>query len=478
MAPPPGIKRFDRIQLGKETTSGTLVPATTRWRGTGAALEDQRKLEIIDEMVGYMGGVDRTIITQNMGGLTLSPTPATPEQFQYLWAMAMGGPTTGAADGAGTDKVYANTIPTTANVTLKSYSLEGGDDKEQESAAYAVCKSITLEGKAGESAKMSGVLLTRGVNVLGGFTSVVLPAVSELPTSQGKVYLDVIGGTAGTTQIASQIMGFKLQYDFMVIPKPTMDGSLDWTFAVLTDWKISGEITFEHDTAVLRSGGAIGDFVTQTAKILQLKLLGIAVGTPGTTYSNRQIVATHPIKWLNPPPLSDVSGNNTIVMKFQSRNNLTFGGAGSVVVVNELDGAYVIRQGDPMLHRNGYSSATEELTEEDETAERAYHIPAAPRQLGRAVPPVEELHFEIKLDGQVIGTVYPKRLTGAAQLDLEDAKSTRHVIAWLVTYANGDAARVETMLRELPLAGITAFVRSTMNALEQSIALGNESGPR
>lgn len=332
----PGIKRLRRVQLGKETVSGTLVPATTRWRGMGETLDDQRKLEIIEEMVGYMGGVDRTIITENMGGLTLSPTPATPEQFQYLWAMAVGGPTTGVADGSGTDKIYTNTIPTTANVTLKSYSLETGDDREQESAAYGVCKSITLEGKVGESIKMSGVLITRGVNLLGGFTSVSLPAVSELPTSQGKLYLDAIGGTAGTTQISNQILGFKLQYDFMVIPKPTMDGSLDWTFAVLVDWKITGEVSFEHDTAVLRSGGAKADFVTQTAKILQLKLLGQAAGTPGTTYSNRQLVATHPIKWLNPPTISDMNGNDTIVMKFQSRNNLTFGGAGSMVVVNEL----------------------------------------------------------------------------------------------------------------------------------------------
>lgn len=337
MAPPPGIKRFRRLQLGKESVSGTLVPATTRWRGMGETLDDQRKVEIIDEWVGYMGGIDRTVITQNMGGITLSATPATPEQLQYLWAMAIGGPTTGVTDGSGTDKIYTNTMPTTAQATLKSYSFEAGDDKEQESAAYGVCKSITLTGAPGETVKMSGVILTRGVNALGGgFTAVALPAVSELITNQGKLFLDAIGGTAGTTQITSQIQGFKIQYDFTVVPKFTMDGSLDWTYAVLTDWKITGEVTFEQDTAALRAAGARADFVTQTAKILQLKLLGGTITTPGTTYQQKQVVITHPIKWLNPPPLSDMNGNDLVVMKFQSRNNLTFGSAGSVVCVNEL----------------------------------------------------------------------------------------------------------------------------------------------
>ena len=332
----PGIKRLQRIQFGKEVTAGTLVAATARWRGTGATLSDDRKLEIVDEIVGFMGGTDRTIITENMGGLTLGAVPATPEQAQYLFAMAMGGPTTGAADGVGTDKVYTNTIPTTAGVTLQSYTIETGDDRAQEVSTYGVCKSITIEGKAGESAKISGTLLTRGVNNLGGFSATTLPAVSELPTSQGKFYLDAIGGTAGTTQITNQILGFKIVYEWMVIPKPTMDGSLDWSFAVLVDYKITGEITFENDTAVLRSAGAKADFVSQTAKIMQIKLLGQNVTTPGTLYSQRQILMTHPIKWLNPPPLTDLQGNDTVVMKFQSRYNSTFGGAGSVVVVNEL----------------------------------------------------------------------------------------------------------------------------------------------
>lgn len=333
----PGIKKLQRIQMGFETTPGTTVTASSRWRGMGSTLEDKRKVEIIEEMVGIIGGLDRTAITQNLGGLSLAATPATPEQAQYLFCWGMGGPKTGSADGAGTDKIYTNTIPTTAAPTTISSTFETGDNREQEFANYGVATQVVLEGKSGETVKMSGTILTRAVNrLVAGFTSTTIPTVSELLTSNGKFYLDAIGGTAGTTQIATQILGFKLQYDFMWIPKFTMDGTLDWSFATFADYKISGNVLFEHDTAVLRNAGAKADFVAQTAKIMQIKLLGDAAASGGTTYQNKQIVITHPIKWLNPPTLSDLNGNDTVSMNFQSRYNSTFGGAGTIVVVNEL----------------------------------------------------------------------------------------------------------------------------------------------
>lgn len=332
----PGIKKLQRIQFGKETTAGTKVVATSRWRGMGTSLEDGRKLEEQEELVGIIGGVDRTAIVMNQGKLALSATPATPEQFQYLPVMAFGGPTSGASDGTGSDKVYVTTIPTTAQVTTTSYTVETGDDREQEYATYALCTKFTISGKAGETAKMSGELMTRGVQRLSaGFSTTTLPAVSELPVSAAKLFLDPITGPIGTTQIASQILGFTINYQAMWIPKPTMDGSLDWTFAVLTDYKIDGEVTFEHDTAVLRNSGAKADFVSQTAKLMRIQLIGDVLATPGTAWQTKGIIFDHPIKWLNPPALSDMNGNDTIAMKFRSRYNTTYGSAGSITVVNE-----------------------------------------------------------------------------------------------------------------------------------------------
>src|SRR5262249_23481317 len=98
---PVGIKRLRRIQLGKESTGGTAVAATTPWRGGAGMLDDQRKIEEIEEWMGVIDGADRTSVVQLLGMLTLDDTPATAEQFQYFPVMAFGGSVTGSADGAG-----------------------------------------------------------------------------------------------------------------------------------------------------------------------------------------------------------------------------------------------------------------------------------------------------------------------------------------------------------------------------------------
>ena len=100
------------------------------------------------------------------------------------------------------------------------------------------------------------------------------------------------------------------------------------------------------------------------------------------------------------------------------------------------------------------------------------------RQVGRVVPEVVEPSFEIVLDGHKVGEVFPLRLTGAAQLDLEDAQTTRQVINWVVTYAGGNAEQVEGLLRPLPLIEVTNFVRQVALALKKSLQLGKQSGPR
>lgn len=332
-----GIKRLQRIQLGKETTPGTAVVATTRWRGMGATLDDQRVVEEIEEMMGIIEGADRTVITQLLGGIELAETPATTEQLQYLLAMGLGGPVTGSADGAGTDKVYTTTVPTTAKPTLVTYTIEGGDDFEVQRLEYAVAKKITIKGTMGQTARMSATLLGRQVQrFASGFTAATIPAVSELPVQQGKLYLDAIGGTYGTTQVTNVIIAFQIDIEPVIQPVFTMDGNLYFAYPSYIGHKITGTLTFLHDTAAGGASGALSDFRAQTPKKLQIKLLGDAVTTGGTTYQNKQILINLPMKYLSPGPMTDNNGNDIYTFKLRSRYNTTSGEAGQVIVVNEL----------------------------------------------------------------------------------------------------------------------------------------------
>lgn len=332
----PGRKRLRQLQFGKETSAGTATTATSLWRGMVNGLDDQQVVEEIEEMIGILDGADRTAVTKLMAGLEFLEAPLTFEQFNIPLVAGFGGLTTGASDGSGSDKVYTATVPTTAAPTVAPYTLYVGDDSEVERMEYAFPTKLSISGVAGETAKVSSTWLGRQITTSAFASGLTLPTVEEALTAKGRVYSDAIGGTFGSTQVASQILAFKLDFEFMWIPKFTMDGNLYFTLPVYTGHKISGSLTFEHDTAVKRSGGAKSYWAAQTARKLRIDLVGSSVTTAGSTYSTKHVIFDLPLKYTKAGVLGDQDGNDIVVMDFRSRYNATATTAGAVIVVNEL----------------------------------------------------------------------------------------------------------------------------------------------
>jgi hypothetical protein len=84
--------------------------------------------------------------------------------------------------------------------------------------------------------------------------------------------------------------------------------------------------------------------------------------------------------------------------------------------------------------------------------------------------------MELKVDGKVIGEVDPQALTIGDQLDLEDARTVRDVMYWLVDHAGADEEALEETLRPLPLPEVLTIARGISEAL--GAAIPNESGER
>jgi hypothetical protein len=335
-----GVKRLRRIQLGKETVPGTAVATTTRWRGGATQLDDQRKIEEIEEWMGVIDGADRTAVVQLLAALTLDEVPATAEQFQYLAVMGLGGPTTGAADGVGTDKIYTTNIPTTAKPTAVPYTIQGGDDFEVEVMEYAVCTKISLKWAMGQTLRMGGTLLGRQVARLGtGFSAgATIPSVGagEFPAQKGKLFMDAIGGTYGTTQVSNVLIAGQIDIEITWQPVFTMDGNLFFAYPSYVGHKISGQLSYLNDTPADGNTGALTDFRSQTPKLMRLDFSGDAAASGGTTYQTRKIIVDCPVKLTNPGPLGEDNGNDIRVFKFRGRYNVTAGNQGKIIVVNEL----------------------------------------------------------------------------------------------------------------------------------------------
>jgi hypothetical protein len=334
-----GIKRLRRLQLGKESTPGTAVAATTRWRGEVTGLDDQRKVEMIEEMVGLINGADRTRVVELMAAYEGAETPLTFEQFGYILAMSLGGPTSGSADGAGSDYIYTTNLPTTAQPTATPYTLQGGDDYEVERAEYVLCTKWGVTTQRGATAKLSSsTFFGRQVAYLGtGFSAASIPSVlEEAISNKGKVYLDAVSGSYRTTQVSSSIVACEISCESMWQPVFTMDGQLYYTTAIFAGYKLSGKLTYLHDAASNGNTGAKKTFRDQTPKLLSIDLEGGTVTSAGTTYNTKHVIFNLPIKFTKVSVLEDSDGVDIVSFDWESRYNATKGDAGQIIVVNEL----------------------------------------------------------------------------------------------------------------------------------------------
>jgi hypothetical protein len=79
-----GSRALRKIQLGKETTAGTNVDATTIWRGMGT-IKDNREVIFPEEDVGILGGTTRSYIARQWSEISMPSVESTFEQLPYIF---------------------------------------------------------------------------------------------------------------------------------------------------------------------------------------------------------------------------------------------------------------------------------------------------------------------------------------------------------------------------------------------------------
>jgi hypothetical protein len=334
-----GRANLGKIQLGRETTPGTSVAATTVWRGAASSIEDQRVVNYVEEMVGILGGTNRSYISELLAGIKLEQTELTFEQFQYILAMAFGGPVSGSADGAGTDFIYTTNVPTTstASMTGRTFSVRGGDDAEVELMEYGFAAEFSLKVAIREAWKIEASIIGRQAAVSSFTGAIGLPVVTEALAGGTKVYLNAVSGDYGDTQVSSQVVGAEIKIKTGLYPQFTLDGQLYFTTILRSDPEITGKLTFLHDTAALGAAGEKLNWRNETPRLLQIKIQSpVAVGTPGTTYTYPSIIVNLPIKWDKFSALERKEGGSMVTGEFTSKYDETKDDAGAFIVVNEI----------------------------------------------------------------------------------------------------------------------------------------------
>lgn len=324
-------KKWRKLQVGLEATKGTAVAATAVLRVAGT-IEDQTEVTFADEDVGIIGGTDRSYIAKKGAELKLDDTPATFEQLPILLSMGLDDVVTGAADGAGTDKIYDYVLATTTEPGFKTYTIEGGDDQQAEEMEYAFAQEIVLKGAMGEAFMMSATIVGRQVTDTTFTGAISVAAVEDILFSSSKFYIDAIGGTIGTTQVTQTLLDAELTIDTGLRAVPTADGQLYFTFAKRVEPEVVLKVTMEFNGS---SVAERANWRSQTARLIQIKSEGSTVATPGTTYSKKTLIINLAGKWEKFEKIDEQDGNDVVKATFRARYNTTAAKQCQIIVVNE-----------------------------------------------------------------------------------------------------------------------------------------------
>lgn len=324
-----GIKPLRKIQLGKEATPGTPVPATTIWRGMGT-IDDQREVKIVQEDVGLLTPSSRSYTSKLLGAIDFDDVEFTFEQFPHILEACLLGGQTPAADGTGTDKIWTYPYPTTAIPTLKHYTIEGGDNQQAERIEYGYVDSFGLSGKSQEAIMMKASWYGRQVSKNAFTAALTVPSVAQCMFGAAKLYIDP--AVFGTTLKSLTLMAFELSVKTGITPAFPSD-NLYYSFVKRNYPEVTLKVTFEHDGTAVAEKDA---WIAETDRCIQIKAEGPAVQTPGTLYQKKTVLINTAGKWTKFDKIGEQDGNDIVQGTLTGGYVAGVTGMGSIVVVNEL----------------------------------------------------------------------------------------------------------------------------------------------
>jgi hypothetical protein len=275
-----GVKNLKKVQLGRQTNN-TAVAATTIWRGPAMTVKDDRVQVRPKEDVGVSSLTNRAYTPKLLGSIAFPSTEATFQQIQHFLEGGVK-TVTPVADGVGTDFINSYPLPHIDQNTTKLYTIESGNNKIEEELDCAFLVDFTLTGKKNEAWMLTGNWQGRQCQVTSFTSALTAPAVSEMLFNRSKLFIDDVGGTIGSTQIANAFIAATIKITTGLKAQFTGDGELYFTFVDFIGAKASLELTLLHNatTAAERV-----KWRANTPRQIRILCEGNAFGTPGTTYS-------------------------------------------------------------------------------------------------------------------------------------------------------------------------------------------------
>jgi hypothetical protein len=295
-------------------------------------IKDNREVVFPEEDVGILGGTDRSYIARTWSELAMPSVESTFEQLPYVFEAGVQAVATGVVDTDGSGYVYSYAASTTSQNTTGTYTIEGGDDQQEEEFDYGFVKHFNLSGD-GQGALMMSSDWTGQVTADGTFTTgQSIPAVAEILVNSATLYIDDSAGGIGTTTAGDTLFGIDLDWTTGLQEFWAVDGSLDFSLIKFTADDIVLTMTYEHNgTAVTEKA----KFRAGSTRLVRLLFEGPDLTTEGTFAKKtlRIDVAGVYEDW---SVLEDQDGNDVVTATLRVRYSGTDTLKAEAVIVNEL----------------------------------------------------------------------------------------------------------------------------------------------
>jgi len=258
------LEAFRRIQIAKEATRGTILPATLKLIGTLTMTPEIDWHRPVDER-NSLAEFRRSIATGQRAALSYEGA-ATYEQLIHFLGMAIEGVTTPTTPGGGIlSRDWSYQPALTGRHNQNAYTFEYGDETQEFESAFCMIDNLEL-GLA-----LNDVLTVRA-DMFGyfpaksSFTGALSdPSVIEVVANHAKLYIDGTWATLGTTEKASLLTGATWRLATGLIPIKYADGSLDFSafmeqrrhLEVDMDLAMGADGVTEYDAAVAGTDRAI-----------------------------------------------------------------------------------------------------------------------------------------------------------------------------------------------------------------------------
>jgi hypothetical protein len=310
-----GIISQEKIQIGKESTHGTAVAATTILRGIGE-MNDDRAIKRINERAGYYMPTGTLYNPFLAASFKWPSQELTFEQAGYVLNAGLLG-VAPVRDGALKDPyISAYPVCTSGTATdIYTYTIEKGDNQRVDEMEYSFVKSFKLKGAPKSALMLEAEWIGRKVTDAEFTAGQTLPTVEPILFGMGVLSIDATGGTIGFTPVTTSWSGFELDVETGWEEVFTGDGRSDFVFHKYAGFSGKGKLILHHDAF---GEAELGIARTKAVRLMRMQFTSpTAFSTPGDTYTYKTLRIDAAIQYTSVPTNDALDKNVTVPLEFE-----------------------------------------------------------------------------------------------------------------------------------------------------------------